>query len=103
MIPILYLRLSFARKQERIINTRERKNKWLHKGTIAPVNQEMSRTNFNPRRPPDMTFFFFDEVIYCIKGIKKMQKITIESLANWLGQKTYSRALSLPSAKISGY
>ncbi|KAK4354219.1 hypothetical protein RND71_026413 [Anisodus tanguticus] len=39
--------VSCARKQEKIINARERKNRWVHKGSIAPVGQMTNVTKNN--------------------------------------------------------
>lgn len=33
--------VSLARKQERVINAREKRARWLHKGTVAPVSKEL--------------------------------------------------------------
>lgn len=35
--------ISPAKKQEKVINARERKTKWLHKGSVAPGNKELSK------------------------------------------------------------
>ncbi|XP_059280639.1 uncharacterized protein LOC132034339 [Lycium ferocissimum] len=45
--------VSFARKQERIINARERKAKWMHKGTIVPFNKEPVKNIKLPRKGPE--------------------------------------------------
>ncbi|KAF3650371.1 putative protein-like [Capsicum annuum] len=45
MIICKSLRNLGLRKQERVINAREKRAKWLHKGTVAPVSKELIKGN----------------------------------------------------------